>query len=82
MRFNIDQLKQLGQRAKSGQMTREDRRLLVALIESHAELVNLLKDPDTSLADLASYLPMDEHDTATAGPGRGRSDSLLEGQDE
>jgi hypothetical protein len=82
MRFDINQLNQLDQRAKSGQMTTEDRRLLVALIKSHTELVNLLKDPDTSLKDLYAYLPSDKNDTATDGAACDRSDSLPEARDE
>lgn len=82
MRLDINRLKELAQRAKSGRMTSEDRQLLVALIESHRELVNLLKDPDTSLDDLSPYLPRDENDTAADGAASDRSDWLAKGRNE
>lgn len=81
MRLDIQQLKQLDQRAKLGRMTSEDRRLLVALMDSHVELLNLLKDPNTAL-DLAPHLRSDENDTGTAGPANERSDSFPEGRSE
>lgn len=77
MRLDINQLKQLDQRTKSGQMTSEDCRLLVALIESYnIELVSLLKAPDTSLDDPSTYLLSDKHDTATDGVPSDRTNSL------
>jgi hypothetical protein len=82
MRLDDNQLKQLAQRAKSGQMTSEDCRLLQALIKSHTKLVNLLKDPDTSRQDLYEYLPSDENDTPTEGVAGDRSDSLPEAREE
>lgn len=80
MRLDIQQLKQLDQRAKLRRMTSEDRRLLVAMIESHVELLNLLKDPNTTLDDLAPHLRSDENDTGTAGPANERRDSFPEGR--
>lgn len=82
MPLNINQLKQLDQRAKLGQFTAEDCLLLRTLIESHRELVNLLKDPDSSLDDLYPYLPGDGNDTLSAGPSSDRIDSLPQGRDE
>lgn len=84
--LNINQLKQLkrlDQRAQSGQMTSEDFRLLRSLIESHRELVNLLKDPDTSRDDLSAYLPDYENDqTAEGTVAPDCIDSLPEDSDE
>lgn len=72
MRWDIQQLKQLDQRAKWGRMSSEDRRLLVALIASHVELLNLWKDPHTTFDDLAPHLRSDENDTGTADPAHER----------
>ena len=82
MGLDDKQLKQLDQRAKSGQMTSEDCRLLQALIKSHPKLVNLLKDSDTSLEDLYEYLPSDENDTTTDGVTGDRSNWLPECREE
>ena len=81
--LNSNQLKQLDQRAQSGQMTSEDFRFLRTLIKSHMELVNLLKDPDTSRGDLSAYLPgyeNDQTDEGTVAPDR--IDSLPEDSEE
>ena len=78
----LKQLKQLDQRAQSGQMTSEDRPLLAALIESHRELVNLLKNPDTTLEDLAPFLESYEQYLEAEDVGSERSDSLPENRDE
>jgi len=67
MRLNINQLKKLDQRAKSGNFTSEDCQLLRTLIASHKELINLLKNPDTSLDDVFQYLPSDDNDIAIDG---------------
>ena len=78
----LKQLKQLEQAAKSGQMSSEDRRLLQALIKSHRELVNLLKDPNTSRDDLAAYFPGYENDqTAEDAVAPDHIDSLPEDSD-
>ncbi len=78
----LKQLKQLEQRANSGQMSSQDFRLLQALIKSHRELVNLLKDPNTSRDDLSVYLPGYENDqTAEGTVASDRIDSLPENSD-
>jgi hypothetical protein len=85
MPLDIHQLKQLGQldqRAKSGQMTSEDRQLLMKLIESHIELVSLLKDPNTSLDDVYQYLSPDGNETAIDDAASDRSESLPQDRDE
>jgi hypothetical protein len=82
MRFDIHRLQQLDERAKSGQMTSEDRQLLVALIRSHSALLNLLKDPATTRDDLAPYLSDDDNDTALDAATSDRSDSPREGRSE
>ena len=53
----LKQLEQLDQRINSGQHTAEDCRLLRTLIASYGELLNLLKDPDTTLDDIFPHLP-------------------------
>ena len=68
MPLNINQLKQLDERAKSEEFTPEDAELVRTLIASHRELVNLLKDPDNTLDDLYPYLPSDGNDTLSADP--------------
>ena len=85
MPLDVHQLKQLEQlelRAKSEQFTREDRQLVKALIASHIELVNLLKDPDTSLDDVYQHLSSDENDTPASDPASDRTESLPEGRGE
>ena len=82
MPLNINQLKQLDERAKSGQFTPEDCQLLRTLIASHRELVNLLKDPDSTLDDLYACLPSDGNDTLSAGPASDRIDSFGQGPEE
>ena len=78
----LKQLKQLDQRAQSGQMTSEDRPLLAALIESHRELVNLLKNPDSTLDDLSPFLESYEKYIEAEDAGSEYSDSLPENRDE
>ena len=75
MPLNINQLKQLEQRAKSGQLTPEDRQLLRRLIASHRELLNLLKDPDSTLEDLYACLPSDGNDRRSTDHASDRIDS-------
>ncbi len=82
MALDIHQLKRLDQRAKSRQFTAEDYQLLRTLLGSHRKLVNLLKDPDTSLDDLYQHLSGDEHDTATDVTASDSLESLPEGRDE
>ena len=78
----LKQLKQLDQRALSGQMTSEDRPLLRALIESYGQLVDLLKDPDTTLEDLAPFLASYEQYLEAADASSEYSDSLPENRNE
>ena len=75
MPLNINQLKQLEQRAKSGQFTPEDRQLLRRLIASHRELLNLLKDPDSTLEDLYACLPSEKNDRRSTDHVSDRIDS-------
>ena len=82
MPLDINQLKQLSQRAKSGQLSDEDAQLLGALIQSYKELVDLLKDPSTSQDDLDQYLRSDKNDTAADDAARDRSDSLSQAPEE
>ncbi len=83
MPLNVHQRKQLTQlelRAESEQFTPEDGQLVQALIASHIELVNLLKDPDATLDDVYAYL--NENEMASNDAASDRSDTLLEGRDE
>ena len=82
MPLDINQLKKLHERAKSRQLTAEDRELVIALIQSYRELVNLLKDPDSTLDDLYACLPSDGNDTLSAGPASDRIDSFGQGPEE
>ncbi len=82
MPLDRNELKQLGEQAKSGQFTPEGYQLLRTLIASHRELVNLLKDPDSSLDDVYQYLLSDENDTLTDGPASDRIESLPEAREE
>ena len=59
------QLTQLGQHAESEQFTREDCQLIKALIASHIELVNVLKDPDATDDDVYAHLSTDNNATAS-----------------
>lgn len=68
MPLDINQLKHLDQCAKSRQFTAEDYQLLKTLFSTHRELVNLLKDPDTSLDDVYEFLSSDEDDTRASDP--------------
>jgi hypothetical protein len=54
----------------------------MTLIRSHTDLINLLKDPDTSLEDVYQYLSRDENDTPTDSPAGNRSESLPDDRDE
>lgn len=81
MPLDIKQLKQLEERAKSGQFTGEDYQLLRTLIASHRELIHLLQDPDSSLDDLYACLPGDDNDTLSTDCGD-RLDSLPQNRDE
>ena len=78
----LKQLKQLDERAQSGQMTSEDRELLVALIKSHRELVTLLENPDTTLDDLSPFVESYQKYLEAEDVGSERSDSLQENRDE
>jgi len=82
MPLDINQLKKLHERAKSRQLTAEDRELVIALIQSYRELVNLLKDPGTSLDDLYQHLGSYENDTASGDATNDRSDSIQEAREE
>jgi hypothetical protein len=82
MPLDINQLKQLSQRAKSGRLSNEDAQLLGALIQSYKELINLLKDRSTSQADLDQYLRSYKNETAADDAARDRSDSLPQAPDE
>ena len=77
----LTQLTQLELRAKSEQFTREDGQLVKALIASHIELVNLLKDPDATLDDVYAYLRTNENHTASDDAASDRSDTLPAGRD-
>ena len=81
MQLDINQLKRLDQCAKSRQFTAEDYQLLKTLFSTHRELVNLLKDPDTSLDDVYQYLERDENPTSADRPAGDRSESLLDESD-
>ena len=78
----LKQLKQLDERAQSGQMTSEDRELLVALIKAYSELVNLLENPDTTRDDLSLFVESYEKYLEAEGAGSERSDPLPENRDE
>ena len=82
MSLNINQLKQLERRAKSGRFTSEVRQLLRTRIASHQELINLLKDPNSSLDDLYACLPSEGNNTLSADPRLRCSDSLRQGPEE
>jgi len=82
MLLDRNQLKKLEQCAKSGQYTAEDIAALKTLICSHTDLMNLLKDPDTSLDDVYQYLSRDENETPTDRPASDRGESLPEDGDE
>jgi hypothetical protein len=78
----LKQLKQLDERAQSGQMTSEDRQLLRALIAAHTELVDLLEDPDTTLEDLSPFLESYEQYLQAEDAGSEGRDSLPEKREE
>jgi hypothetical protein len=78
----LKQLKQLDERAQSGQMTSEDRQLLRALIAAHTELVDLLEDPDTTLEDFSPFLESYEQYLQAEDAGSEGSDSLPEKREE
>ena len=78
----LKQLKQLDQRALSGQMTSEDRPLLRALIESYGQLVDLLKDPDTTLEDLAPFVESYKQYLEAEDVNSERSGALGENRDQ
>ena len=82
MQLDRNQLKKLEQCAKSGQYTAEDIAVLGRLIRTHMDLMNLLKDPDTSLDDVYQYLSRDENDTPADSPAGDRSESLPDDRDE
>lgn len=82
MPLDRSQLNQLEQSAKSGKYTAEDIAVLRTLIRTHTDLINLLKDPDTSLDDVYQYLSRDEHDTPTDSPVGDRGESLPDDRDE
>jgi hypothetical protein len=78
----LKQLEQLKLRAKSEQFTREDGQLVKALIASHIELVNLLKDPDATLDDVYAYLQTNENDTASDDAASDRGNTLPQNRNE
>jgi hypothetical protein len=78
----LKQLKQLDQRALSGQMTSEDRPLLRALIESYGQLVDLLKDPDTTRDDLSPFVESYEQYLEAEDVNSERSGALWENRDQ
>ena len=82
MQLDRNQLKKLEQCAESGQYTAEDIAVLKTLIRSHMDLINLLKDPDTSLDDVYQYLSRDENDTPADSSAGDRSESLPDDRDE
>lgn len=74
MPLDRNQLNKLRQSAKSGEYTAEDIAVLMTLISSYTDLINLLKDPDTSLDDVYQYLSRDENDTPTDSPAGDRGE--------
>ena len=78
----LKQLKQLDQRALSGQMTSEDRPLLRALIESYGQLVDLLKDPHTTRDDLSPFVESYKQYLEAEDVNSERSGALREDRDE
>ena len=81
MLLDRNQLKKLEQCAESGEYTAEDIGVLRALIRSHTDLINLLKDPDTSLDDVYQYLGQDENHTPADSPAADRRESLPDESD-
>ena len=82
MLLDENELNKLKQCAKSGQYTAEDIAVLGRLIRTHMDLMNLLKDPDTSLDDVYQYLSRDENDTPANSPAGDRRESLPDDRDE
>ena len=68
MLLDKNELNKLKQCAKSGKYTAEDIAVLSKLISCHIDLMNLLKDPDTSLDDVYQYLGRDENHTSADSP--------------
>ncbi len=79
---DINQLKTLPERVKSGQYTAEDCQLLETLIQSYRELMNLLRDPRTSRDDLDQHLRSYEKNTASDDAANDRSGSLPQAPEE
>ncbi len=69
MQWDMNQLKELDQRAKSHQFTDEDYEFIKTLVGSYRELVNLVKHPDSRLDELREQLRSDEHGITTDGAG-------------
>lgn len=69
MQLNINQLKELDQRAKSQQFTKEDYELIKTLVGSYRELVNLIKHPDSRLDELREELRSNEKGITTDAAG-------------
>lgn len=70
--LNKKQLNRLKRCARSGRYTPEDIALLSQAISTHIDLLNLLKDPNTSLEDVYQYLESDESPTSPENPAGDR----------
>ena len=81
MVLDSNQLDKLEQCAKSGRYAAEDIAVLQMLIRCHTDLMNLLKDPDTSLDDVYRRLSRDEDDTAADSSAGDRSEPLSDDRD-